>query len=485
MPCGRYNEEDYVREKVNRMENEEKRASSAPYYDKRPKFGNKGPSKLRQQFSQGMTYFLVIVACVLFYFALLRLDEISGAVTRVIEVLKPVIYGLAIAYLLNPIVKNIDRRLIPVLEKKLEKKKARKLSRGVGVVAAILFLIALIVALCNMLIPELYKSIRDLIYTLPGQLSDMVEQINHFQSKDTTTSMLIQNILEQGTESLQTWLKNDLLRQTNTLMSNLTVGVISVVRELANFLIGLIVSIYVLFSKELFAAQCKKIVYALMKTNHANMTLHLAKKSNEIFGGFIIGKIIDSAIIGVLCFIGLTLFNIPYPLLVSVIIGVTNVIPFFGPYIGAIPSALLIILEDPRKGLYFIIFILVLQQLDGNVIGPKILGDSTGLSAFWVVVSILLGGGLFGFVGMIVGVPTFAVFYYIIMMIVNQMLEKKKLPLTTVNYGVKSYVNEEGQFVSDEVEPVGEIKNPEEEDIQQFIREEEQQAAQEAAEKED
>lgn len=455
------------------MEKDDKRASSAPYYDKRPKFGNKGPSKLRQQFSQGMTYFLVIVACVLFYFALLRLDEISGAVSKVVTVLKPVIYGLAIAYLLNPIVKNVDRLLIPVLEKKLEKKKARKLARGIGVIAAILFLIALIVALCNMLIPELYKSIRDLIYTLPGQLSDMVDRFNHFQSKDTTTRLLIQNILEQGTESIQTWLRNDLLRQTNTLMSNLTVGVISIVSELANFLIGLIVSVYVLFSKELFAAQCKKIIYAFMKTNHANMTLHLAKKSNEIFGGFIIGKIIDSAIIGVLCFIGLTLLNIPYPLLVSVIVGVTNVIPFFGPYIGAIPSALLILLEDPRKGIYFIIFILFLQQLDGNIIGPKILGDSTGLSAFWVVFSILLGGGLFGFVGMIVGVPTFAVIYYIIMMIVNQMLEKKKLPLTTVNYGVMSYVNEDGQFVSDTVEAAGDIKNEEEESIQQFMREEE------------
>lgn len=456
------------------MEKDEKKASSAPYYDKRPKFGNKGPSKLRQQFSQGMTYFLVIVACVLFYFALLRLDAISGAVTKIINVLKPIIYGLAIAYLLNPIVKNVDRFFVPLLEKKLDRKKARKLSRGIGVIAAILFLIVLIVALCNMLIPELYKSIRDLIYTLPGQLSEMVDKFNHFQSKDTTTRVLIQNILEQGTESLQTWLRNDLLRQTNTLMSNLTVGVISIVNELLNFLIGLIVSVYVLFSKELFAAQCKKIVYALMKTNHANMMLHLAKKSNEIFGGFIIGKIIDSAIIGVLCFIGLTLLRMPYPLLVSVIVGVTNIIPFFGPYIGAIPSALLILLEDPRKGIYFIIFILFLQQLDGNIIGPKILGDSTGLSAFWVVFSILLGGGLFGVVGMIVGVPTFAVIYYIIMMIVNQMLERKKLPLTTVNYGVKSYVDEEGQFVSDDVEAVSEIKSEKEESIHQFIKEEEE-----------
>lgn len=433
------------------MENNEKerKKGSAPYYDKRPQFGNKGPSKLRQQFSRGMTYFLVIVAGVLFYFALLRLDEISGGVTKVVDVLKPIIYGLAIAYLLNPIVKTVDRYLVPVLEKKLTSQKAKKLSRGIGVLAALIVLIALIVALCNMLIPELYKSIRDLVYTLPDQLSEMVDKFKHFQSKDTTTRVLIENILEQGTESLQTWLKQDLLRQTNTIMSNLTVGVINIVSGLLNFLVGLIVSVYVLFSKEQFAAQSKKIVYALMKTNHANMTLHLAKKSNEIFGGFIIGKILDSAIIGVLCFLGLSLLNMPYTLLVSVIVGVTNVIPFFGPYIGAIPSALLILLEDPKKGIYFIIFILILQQLDGNVIGPKILGDSTGLSAFWVVFAILVGGGMFGVVGMIVGVPTFAVIYYIVNMIINQLLEKKKLPLKTGQYGERSYVDDDGHFVGD------------------------------------
>lgn len=177
------------------------------------------------------------------------------------------------------------------------------------------------------------------------------------------------------------------------------------------------------------------------------MILHLTLKSNEIFGGFIIGKLIDSAIIGVLCFIGLSILNMPYALLVSVIVGVTNVIPFFGPYIGAIPSAVLIMLADPRKGLYFILFILVLQQIDGNIIGPKILGDSTGLSAFWVVFSILLGGGLFGFVGMILGVPTFAVIYYVINMLINHRLEVKKLPTETECYDKLSYVDSDGTYV--------------------------------------
>ena len=167
--------------------------------------------------------------------------------------------------------------------------------------------------------------------------------------------------------------------KVNEWMTQLTAGVILMVREILNFIIGMIVSIYVLFSKEKFMCQAKKLVYAIFRPTKANLILHVGSKSNEIFGGFIIGKIIDSAIIGVLCFIGLSILNIPYTLLVSVIVGVTNVIPFFGPYIGAIPSALLIFLADPVKGVYFVIFIILLQQFDGNILGPKILGNSTGL----------------------------------------------------------------------------------------------------------
>lgn len=434
----------------------EEKQKNVPYYDRRPKFGSKGPSKLRQQFNQGMTYFLVIMVCVLFYFALLRLDVITGAIGKVFEVLKPIIYGFAIAYLLNPIVRRVDGILIPRFERKLERKKALKLSRTIGIITALILLVALIMALCNMMIPELYKSVRGLVNTLPGQITGMVEEFNHFQSRETTTSVLIMNMLEQGAEAFMTWLRTDLMGELNTMMSNFTVGVLNIFNEVFNFLIGLIVSVYVLFSKEQFAAQCKKIAYAFLKTDHANMLLHLSRKSNQIFGGFIIGKIIDSAIIGVLCFIGLSILNMPYTLLVSVIVGVTNVIPFFGPYIGAIPSAVLILLADPRKGIYFILFILFLQQLDGNVIGPKILGDSTGLSAFWVVFSILLGGGLFGFVGMIMGVPTFAVIYYVVMMVVNQHLEKKNLPITTIHYGENSYVDESGEFVGDDIEMMDE-----------------------------
>ena len=434
-------------DKVNEKE-KKKAVENSGYYINRPKFGNNGPSKLKQQFSQGLTLLLVVIVCLLIYFALLRLEKISNVIHLVLGILKPIIYGFAIAYLLNPIVKKVDEHLIPYINKHFpNSKKAAQISRGTGIFIAVILLISIITALCNMMLPELYKSIWNMVSTVPSQLNTAVDQITKMMSKDTTTGQLFTNVLMQATDFIQNWMKTDLLEQVNVVMSNLTVGVINVVKELFNGIIGIIISVYVLWGKEVFSQQAKKIVYAIFKPNSANMILHLTIKSNEIFGGFIIGKIIDSVIIGILCFIGLSILKMPYTLLVSVIVGVTNVIPFFGPYIGAIPSAILITLSNPIKGLYFLIFILILQQIDGNIIGPKIIGNSTGLSAFWVVFSILLGGGLFGIPGMILGVPTFAVLSYIVTMLINHNLEKKNLPTEASCYDELSYVDTDGTYV--------------------------------------
>lgn len=435
-------------------QNQNKETSSekkSGYYINQPNFGDQGPSKLRQQLNRGMTAFVVIILCMLCFFVLLRMDDISKVLKLIFNILRPIIYGLAIAYLLNPIVKTVERYLKPWVEKRFPNfKKTQKLCRGIGIAAALVVMLAVISALFNMLIPELYKSIRNLALTLPGQINEALRNLTVLMSQDTTLGKFFTTFLTEATTFFQNWMRTDLLSQVNDFMSHLTEGVFNVVNEVMNAVIGIIVSVYVLYSKEKFSMQSKKIIYALFKPSHANMILHLSIKSNTIFGGFIIGKIIDSAIIGVLCFVGLSILDMPYTVLVSVIVGVTNVIPFFGPYIGAIPSAILIMLSDPKMGIYFILFILVLQQLDGNVIGPKILGDSTGLSAFWVMFSILLGGGLFGFVGMILGVPTFAVFYYIVNMLINNKLEKRKLPIETDCYDKMSYVDSDGTYVHSE-----------------------------------
>ena len=422
--------------------------TSMNYYDKKPTFGETGSSKIKEHFRKGITVFLIIGACIICYFAFLRFEYISEFVGEILGIVRPIVYGFVVAYLLNPIVKLVERYVKLLLGKVIKNEKwIHKIGRSTGILIAFIVAAALLTALFNMVIPELIRSIGDLFKTLPGQIEEFIDYVSKLQEGDQPINKFLENVLRQGSETLEEWAKTDLLKQTNVLMTSAAVGVINVISGVFDVLVGLIVAVYVLFSKEQFQNQGRKIIYALMPAKRANLTLHIARKSNEIFGGFIIGKIIDSAIIGVLCFIGVSLLKMPYALLVSVIVGVTNVIPFFGPYIGAIPSAILILLADPIKGVYFIIFILLLQQLDGNVIGPMILGDSTGLSAFWVVFAILLGGGLFGIVGMIIGVPTFAMIYYIAKLFVAQRLEEKKLPTTTSSYDGVNYVDDNGKYV--------------------------------------
>ena len=330
--------------------------------------------------------------------------------------------------------------------KHMKKEKAKTVSRCAGVILALVVLITIVTTLINMLIPELITSIRNLIFTLPAQINQLVKQMNHIQLDDSTMTTMLKNAMNEASTSLQNWMRTDLLNKVNEVMTHLTVGLYTLVMELFHAVIGVIVSVYILFGKETFINQSKKATYAIFPTERANLLIHIAVKTNEIFGGFIIGKIIDSIIIGILCFIGTSLLNMPYAMLVSVIVGMTNVIPFFGPYIGAIPSAVLIALADPMKGVYFLIFILLLQQFDGNILGPKILGNSTGLSAFWVIVSILLGGGLFGILGMLFGVPAFAVIYYIVKLFLDNQLEKKKLPTESECYNGDSYVDNDGTY---------------------------------------
>ena len=403
----------------------------------------KKQSKIKTHFMRGITMFLVILTCIACYFAFLRFNEIASLLGVIGTILQPIFFGIAFAYLLNPIVKKVEENVQPLLKKKMKnEKRIQGFSRGIGITAALLLTGALIVLLLNMIIPELYRSIRDLILSLPSQMNDMIAYLQTQKVDDSVISDTLGALIESGADSVQTWLRQDLLNQVNLMMSSVTEGIFTIVGTLVNILIGVIVSVYVLSSKEIFIGQCKKITYAVMSPEHANLMLHITRKSNDIFGGFVIGKIIDSIIIGILCFVGLSILNMPYIVLVSVIVGVTNVIPFFGPYIGAIPCSILILLNNPVKGIYFILFIIVLQQFDGNILGPKILGNSTGLSAFWVVFSILLGGGLFGFIGMIMGVPTFAVIYYLVDMFLNQKLSGKELPTTSDAYQDIDYIND-------------------------------------------
>lgn len=375
---------------------------------------------------QIVTAMIVVCAAILGFFALYRLDAITAVVKKILGILAPVIYGMAIAYILSPVANFWENLLLGVLRKRMKNlKKADKISRGVSIGISLILAITIVFVLFYLVIPELISTVYGLVISLPGQLENAEKYLTNIAVKHSDIASVVETVLSAVTEWFEKWIKTGLLTQ----VTGITTGILNVFNVVVDIVIGFIISVYVLSSREMFKAGSKKMIYAVFSREKANEILKVARKSNEIFGGFISGKMIDSLIIGLLCFIGLSILNMPYVLLVSVIVGVTNVIPFFGPYIGAVPSAFLIFLADPMKGLYFIIFILVLQQIDGNIIGPKILGEFTGLSPFWVVFAILLGGGLFGFVGMLLGVPVFAVIYYIIQQLLENLLKEKELPI--------------------------------------------------------
>ncbi len=381
---------------------------------------------------------IVTVCCIiLFYFAVDRYDGLHQGIQTFMTVLQPIIIGFVIAYLMNPIMKFFEQHMLPFFLKRMKKEQtARKTVRTLSTLIALLIVIGLVVTIISSIIPQLYATIMDLVNNLPQQISGVLDWAN-----DITRGRFEKNIMsvkESGIEASISeglaWLQKQLQIGQDDLISTVTTGVISVGRFFVNIIIGVIVSVYILMSKEAFKGQTKKIIYAFLPPKMANQFITVARKSNDIFSGFIIGKIIDSAIIGVICYVCVLIMKMPYPLLVSVIIGVTNVVPVFGPYIGAVPTVIIIFLTNPMKGIYFLIYVFILQQVDGNIIGPKILGDSTGLSSFWVVVAIVVGGGLFGFMGMLLGVPVVAVLYYLVDNIIRWLLGRKHFSKETRDY---------------------------------------------------
>ncbi|MDE7047760.1 MAG: AI-2E family transporter, partial [Lachnospiraceae bacterium] len=306
--------------------------------------------------------------------------------------------------------------------------------RTLSILLTILIVGCLIYGFFSILIPNIVKSIKSISYQFPYYVQNLSSWSTEFLADNPDIEKMVISFLDTYSEEFTNYLNNSIVPQMETLLKHVSLSLISVLKVLWNFIIGVVISIYVLFSKETFAGQAKKLIFALLSTKTANQFIKDVRFISDTFIGFIGGKIIDSIIIGFICFAGTSILNMPYALLVSVIVGVTNIIPFFGPYLGAIPSAILILMVNPLKCLYFILFILVLQQVDGNLIGPKILGQSTGLSGFWVIFSITVFGGFMGVFGMIIGVPLFAVFYAFLRRFANHLLRKRGLPVETKEY---------------------------------------------------
>lgn len=385
----------------------------------------------------GVTAFLVIAASMLFYYGIFHMKSLLTGIRVLGNILAPIIYGAAIAYILSPVVDFLESYVIyPLLRKtnRNPQKKGKRAVRWICVLFSLVFLLVIIYTLVMMILPELLRSIANLINSLPSYLKMGEQWLQSITVRGGNLDEQTIDLINQSTAELQEYLTNSILPQIQLMLKNISAGVFDVVNFVKDFLIGAVVSLYVLADKERFVAKSKMIVYAALPQKLGNSIIHAMRFTHHTFGGFISGKLLDSAIIGVLCYIGTNLLDMPYALLVSVIVGVTNVIPFFGPYLGAVPCALLILLVDPLKCLYFVIFILILQQFDGNILGPKILGDSTGLSSFMVIVAILVGGGLFGIAGMLVGVPVCAVIYAAIWNAIQKSLQKKEMPRQEGDY---------------------------------------------------
>lgn len=400
----------------------------------------------------GLTALIVLILAICFVCLIFKGDHLWSGFKAVLQVAMPVIDGLIIAFIAAPVLNWIEEKIIYPLCRKLhidvKQLKIKKRIRAGSVLITFLIIGSVIYGFFAIVIPQLITSIQSIITRFPTYINNLIELTERLLADNPDVEKYIEDMLATYSKDLDEFLDNNVLPTLNTLIRSASVGMIGVLKSLYNFVIGLIISLYLLAGKETFTSQAKKICYALFERHTANQIIRACRFTNKTFIGFLGGKIVDSAIIGVLCFVGTSILKMPYPVLISVIVGVTNIIPFFGPYIGAIPSALLILMTEPKKCIAFIIFILALQQLDGNVIGPKILGESTGLSGFWVIFSITLFGGLWGIAGMVVGVPLFAVFYAGVNYIVNKSLKKKALSLNTGDYEKLKYITAEKAYIS-------------------------------------
>lgn len=430
---------------------------------------------IRPYLAIGALIFLVFCCCIAVFAVIFKYAALKKTIAVIVGVLQPILIGAVLGYLFNPLMRRIDTALCAlILPEVKDREKTQHGIRTVSSIVTLLIFLGLFGLIIYMIVPALIESIMNLVNTMSANVEHFIAWYENLSIPGKGSGEW-EGYLLMAAEYLEDWFNNTLLTQLKDFtqwkdyVTSITLSAINVVVVLKNVIIGLIVSIYVLMEKERFEGQAKKITYAVLPIKQANTLIQIVHKIDQIFGGFIIGKIIDSIIIGILCFIGCSILRMPYTLLISVIIGVTNVIPFFGPLIGAIPCLIIVTITDPLHGLYLLIFVLVLQQVDGNIIGPKILGESTGLSSFWVIFAIMVGGGLFGFVGMLFGVPTFAVIYYLIQRFISYLLGRKGLPSTTLDYTVVTHVDPEtkklctGDWVRNEPFQFGRKKKKKEE----------------------
>ncbi len=383
----------------------------------------------------GLTAFIVIAAAIVLVFVFVKSESFSVQTGRIFKAVTPFIVGGLLAYLMNPLMVFFETRYKNFFYKHARRiSRANKTSRVLAIITTVLCVILLIGFLLYLLIPQLTGTIVSIVDEMPTQVQRVEEWYWGLELEKTAIGEYVAMAFVKATEYVEDFVENRLVDTATNVLGSIASGIWSVLGTIYNILLGMVFAIYMLAYKEKLAAISKKITYASFKRKKANTLIRITRACHIKFIGSITGKVVDSAIIGLLCFAAMTLFGIPYPPLISVIVGVTNVIPFFGPFIGAIPSAFLILFASPIKCVYFLIIILVLQQFDGNILTPKIVGDTIGLSPLWVLFACTVFGSLWGVLGMLIGVPLMACIYMIIKEIVEDRLHAKGLMTETSDY---------------------------------------------------
>ena len=400
--------------------------------------------KIKPYLYWGVTAVCVIAVSIIIAFLLNRFEVVLSGIKTVARILTPIIYGAALAFLMSPVYDKVSKWAMVTLKRIIKNDITRKkLSRAIASFFCLIFLIALVTLLIWLLIPQIITSLKDVISTLPSEMEKLDSIIRGFLKNNPNFENVLIEQYDNLTDGLSNWFKNSVSPNINKYVVTFYSSIRATISAIFDVIIGLMVMLYLLNMKHTLTGQAKKMCYSIFSVKKANTILEETRYVKSVFSNFIVGKIIDSAIIGVINYFGMLIFRMPYALLISVVVGVTNVIPFFGPFIGAIPSAVILLLVSPIHCLYFLIWILVLQQVDGNIIGPKILGQTTGLPSFWVLFSILLFGGLFGIVGMIIGVPTWAIIYRTVSRNINKSLKNKNLSENSKDYRELDYIEDE------------------------------------------
>lgn len=393
----------------------------------------------------GITGFCVIACAILFFMALNYISALGTAVKTLVKILSPFIWGLVICYLLAPLMRALERgAFLPLgrrLYQKSKKSNGERFARNLSVLVSEIIMLALMAALVYLILPQLYSSLETIVVNSNTYIANVTNWVTKMLEDYPEIERYASQLLGTVNTNLMDWIQGTVLPELGSLVTNVTTGVYYVLMGVYNLVIGIIVSVYILSNLEGFTASAKRMLYSLFPVETAEKIREGLAFTDRTFMGFINGKLLDSAIIGLICYIVCAILKMPYALLVSVIVGVTNVIPFFGPFIGAVPSAIIILMVSPLKCLIFIVFIIVLQQVDGNIIGPKILGRSIGINGFWVMFSIILGAGLFGFWGMLLGVPVFVVIYTVINSRIERRLKENDLPWRVEEYSELDHID--------------------------------------------